>query len=82
MSNPPAEDFAGLLEETAGLPVRERARTVLERLCVAGWLAAEDRADYQRFVLVEPNVALVMDTSRKIARPGAAVFSDQLVSAL
>src|SRR3954449_6701423 len=35
------------LEGAAGQPLRERARLVLERLCAAGWLAPNDRADYQ-----------------------------------
>ena len=69
------------IEEAVAQTARERARTVLERLCAAGWLAAEDRADYQRFVLVEPGAALLLDTLRKISRPGAAVFSDKLVGA-
>lgn len=69
------------IEETDGQSIRERARTVLERLCASGWLAAEDRADYQRFILVEPNAAVMLETLRKIARPGAAVFSDKLVAA-
>lgn len=68
-------------EEAAGQPLRERARAVLERLCAAGWLAAADRADYQRLILIEPPAALMLDTLRKIARPGAAVFSDKLVGA-
>ena len=67
------------IEDAGGQPVRERARIVLERLCAAGWLAADDRADYRRFVMVEPAAALLLETLRKIARPGAAVFSDKLV---
>ena len=67
------------IEDAGGQPVRERARIVLERLCAAGWLAADDRADYRRFVIVEPAAALMLETLRKIARPGAAVFSDKLV---
>ncbi|MDB6137101.1 MAG: hypothetical protein JWO94_173, partial [Verrucomicrobiaceae bacterium] len=68
------------LEETAGLSIRERTRTVLDRLIVAGWLIAEDRSDYQRFIAVEPDATLLLDALRKIARPGAAVFSDALVA--
>lgn len=66
------------IEEASGLEIRERAHLVLERLLAARWLQAEDRADYQRFVLVEPNAAIVLEALRKIARPGAAVFSDKL----
>jgi hypothetical protein len=67
------------IEDASGAPVRERARMVLERLCAAGWLAADDRADYRRFVLVESEAGRMIETLRKIARPGAAVFSDKLV---
>jgi hypothetical protein len=69
------------IEEASGQPVRERARIVLERLCAANWFVATDRTDYQRLVLVEPNASLMLETLRKIARPGAAVFSDKLVGA-
>ena len=66
------------IEESAEQTVRERARFVLERLITAGWLAADDRADYRRFVLVEPEAVMMLEALRKIARPGAAVFSDKL----
>jgi hypothetical protein len=69
------------IEEASGLEIRERARLVIERLLAARWLQPEDRANYQRFILVEPNAAIVLEALRKIARPGAAVFSDKLVAA-
>jgi len=69
------------LEEAAGQPLRDRARFVLERLCATGWLVSPERADYQQFVLVEPNASLMLEALRKIARPGAAVFSDKLIGA-
>src|SRR5438552_7676141 len=69
------------IEEAIGLEIRERARLVMERLLTARWLQPEDRADYQRFILVEPNAAIVLEALRKIARPGATVFSDKLVAA-
>jgi hypothetical protein len=65
--------------EIEGASARERARTVMERLIGAGWLAADDRADYQRFILVEPAAAQMLEVLRKISRPDAAVFSDKLV---
>lgn len=68
------------VEEVAGLPMHERARVVMERLLTAGWLLAEERPDYQRLVTVEPNASLLLEVLRKIARPGAAVFSDALVA--
>ena len=67
------------IEDAAAQTVREKARAVLDRLCAAGWLMAEDRADYSRFVLVEPDAAVLLEALRKIARPGAVVFSDALV---
>lgn len=70
------------IEGAAGdLPVRERARFVMERLVQCGWLAADDRTDYRRFILVEPNAALMLEVLRKMAWPGATVFSDDLVAA-
>ena len=68
-------------EEANSLDIRERARLVLDRLLAARWLQSNDRADYQRFVLVEPNAGILLEALRKIARPGAAVFSDKLVAA-
>ena len=68
------------LDDAAGLSIRERARTVVERLCAAGWLKADDRADYRRFIVVESSAVDLLEGLRKIARPGAAVFSDNLVS--
>lgn len=68
------------LEEAAELSARERARVIMERLLGAGWVIADDRADYRRFIAVEPNTALLLEALRKIARPGAAIFSDKLVA--
>src|SRR5438046_10209154 len=49
------------VEDAAAQTVREKARAVLDRLCAAGWLTAEDRADYSRFVLVEPDAATLLE---------------------
>jgi hypothetical protein len=68
------------VEDAVDFSSREKARAVLERLCSAGWFAADDRADYSRFVLVEPDAATLLDALRKIARPGAVVFSVALVA--
>lgn len=68
------------LESAADTPLRERARAVMERLFGAGWVEAQDRSDYQRFVIVEPDAATLLEALRKIARPDAAVFSDKLVA--
>ncbi len=69
------------VEETRDLPLRERARAVMDRLLAARWLAADDRTDYRRFISVEPNASLLLEALRKIARPGETVFSDNLVTA-
>ncbi len=66
------------VEETVGLELRERSRVVMDRLLVAGWVALEDRADYQKFISVEPSASLLLEALRKIARPGATVFSDKI----
>jgi hypothetical protein len=68
-----------LEEEAPGASARERSRVVLGRLCAAGWLSVQDRSDYQSFVLIEPAAAVMLEALRKIARPGAVVFSDKLV---
>jgi hypothetical protein len=68
------------LEDTAGFSPRERARVVMERLLAAGWLEADDRVDYRRFISMEPNASMLLDALRKIARPDAIVFSDKLVA--
>lgn len=68
------------LEQPVCLTTHDRARDVMDRLTTAGWLAAEDRADYRRFIAVEPNAALLLEALRKIARPGAAVFSDKVIA--
>ena len=70
------------VEDARDLPVRERARVVMERLLTARWLAADDRTDYRRFISIEPNASLLLEALRKIARPGATVFSDNLVTML
>jgi hypothetical protein len=68
-------------EEASGLDTREQARLVLDRLLVARWLQPDDRADYQRFILIEPDASTLLEALRKIARPGAVVFSDKLLAA-
>lgn len=66
------------LENTAETGLRERSRLVLDRLLAAGWLAADDRANYRKFIVVDPNTSHFLEALRKIARPGATVFSDKI----
>ena len=68
------------IEEGAELSLRERTRLTMERLLTAGWLVADDRADYRRLIALEPYAAHLLEALRKIARPGADVFSDKLVA--
>jgi hypothetical protein len=68
------------LEAPPEFPIRERARVTMDRLLAARWLAADDRADYRRLIVVEANTAYLLEALRKIARPDAAVFSDKLVA--
>jgi hypothetical protein len=70
-----------VIEDAAGFTIRERARLVLDRLLRARWLQPDDRADYQRFIHLEPNAGTLLEALRKIARPGAVVFSDKLLAA-
>ncbi len=68
------------IEDAAGQPARERARLVLERLCAAEWFRVEERPDYRKFLFVEPSAEIMLAALRKIARPGAAVFSDAILA--
>ena len=65
--------------QVASLPVRDRARWVLDRLIATGWLEEQLRADYQRLVFFDSNGAILVDALRRIARPNATLFSDKLV---
>ena len=65
--------------QVAALPVRDRARWVLDRLIATGWLEEQLRADYQRLIFFDPNGAILVDALRRIARPNATLFSDKLV---
>jgi hypothetical protein len=64
----------------AAMPIREKARVVLDNLRRAGWLDEEQRSDWQRLVHFEPNGILLLQTLRKMAFPEAAIFSDKLVT--
>ena len=66
-------------EATVSLPVREKARYVLDHLIRAGWLEMETAADWRRTVYFDPHGATLLAGIRKIAYPDAAVFTDKLV---
>lgn len=61
------------------LPLREKARLVLDRLVRAGWLKTHTRADWQRTVYFDEHGVTLLTALRKIAYPDAAVFTDKLV---
>ena len=63
-----------------GLPLREKARYVLDYFVRAGWLDAETGADWHRVVFFNPHGSTLLGALRKIARPDAAVFTDKLIS--
>lgn len=63
----------------ASLPIRDRARWILDRLIATGWLEEQLRADYQRLIFFDSNGAIMVDALRRIARPNATLFSDKLV---
>jgi hypothetical protein len=60
--------------------LRDKARAVVDTLRASGWLQEEERSDWQKLVLFDPNGVLLMQAIRKIAFPDAAVFSDKLVN--
>jgi hypothetical protein len=60
--------------------VRDKARAVIDTLRAAGWLQEEERSDWQKLVIFDPNGVLLLQAIRKIAFPDAAVFSDKLIN--
>jgi hypothetical protein len=79
------EQHENVVDPTDGLIAaastnRERARVVLDTLRSSGWLQEEERADWQRLVLFDPNGSVLLQALRRMAFPDAAVFSDKLVN--
>ena len=75
----PEEGLAGELATRDSLPVREKARCVLDYLGRCGWLEVETGSDWHRVVRFDAHGVTLMSALRKIARPAAAVFTDKLV---
>lgn len=79
-------DFQPELEEVidptllANLPLREKARYVLDYFVRAGWVDAETGSDWRRIIHFNPHGSTLLAAARKIARPDAAVFTDKLIS--
>ena len=62
------------------LPVKEKARQVLEHLMRCHWLEEPSRRDWRRQVVFDAHGATLMSALRKIAHPDAAVFTDKLLA--
>lgn len=75
-------DLSDITDEliTTATTNRERARAVLDTLRSTGWLQEEERSDWQRLIIFEPNGTILLHALRRIAFPEAAVFSDKLVN--
>lgn len=67
-------------EQFAGLPLREKARRVLDHLAKPeiGWVLDEQLPNWERVVRFDAHGITLLEALRKIARPEAAVFTDKL----
>jgi hypothetical protein len=67
-------------EQFAGLPLREKARRVLDHLAKPeiGWVLDEQLPNWERVIRFDAHGVTLLEALRKIARPEAAVFTDKL----
>lgn len=67
-------------EQFAGLPLREKARRVLDHLArpEIGWVLDEQLPNWERVVRFDAHGVTLLEALRKIARPDAVVFTDKL----
>jgi len=67
-------------EQFTGLPLREKARQVLDHLArpEIGWVLDEQLPNWERVVRFDAHGVTLLEALRKIARPDAAVFTDKL----
>jgi Family of unknown function (DUF5716) len=67
-------------EQFAGLPLREKARGVLDHLArpEVGWVLDEQLPNWERVIRFDAHGVTLMEALRKIAQPDAAVFTDKL----
>jgi hypothetical protein len=67
-------------EQLAVLPIREKARRVLDHLAKPeiGWVVDEQLPNWERVVRLDAHGIILVEALRKIARPDAAVFTDKL----
>lgn len=71
----PEEDENGFVD----LPLREKARRVLDYLVRCRWLEEPTRPDWQRVLFFDAHGSTLLGALRRIAQPDAAVFSDSLI---
>jgi len=71
-----SEDSDDLLH----LPVREKARRLLDHLARpdVGWLIEDQLPNWSKVFRVEGHGVIMLDALRRMARPDAAVFTDKL----
>jgi len=69
-----------VLEQFTGLPLREKARRVLDHLArpEIGWVLDEQLPNWERVVRFDAHGVTLLEALRKIARPDAVVFTDKL----
>jgi hypothetical protein len=76
----PNESEADSPAHFVGLPLREKARRVLDHLASPeiGWLLDEQLSNWDRVIRFDAHGVTLLEALRKIARPDAAVFTDKL----
>lgn len=65
---------------SAAPSLRDKARTVLDRLIATGWVKQEERSDWRKLVFFRSAGAVLLAALRQVAIPDAAVFTDKLVT--
>ncbi len=67
-------------DQFAALPLREKARRVLDHLArpEIGWVLDEQLPNWERVIRFDAHGGILLEALRKIARPDAAVFTDKL----
>ena len=67
-------------EQFTGLPLREKARRVLDHLARPEivWVLDEQLPNWERVVRFDAHGVTLLEALRKIARPDAVVFTDKL----
>ncbi len=76
-----ADEFdGGPRDQFAALPLREKARRVLDHLArpEIGWVLDEQLPNWERVIRFDAHGGTLLEALRKIARPDAAVFTDKL----